>query len=185
MTEDLRRLLKMNRQQQENLTSLSRDIVKALKAAPELRARVKALRTVKGVGEITALTWALEVGDPSRFSSHDKAVSYCGLCAAQHSSAGKDRRGPISKQRNAALQTVLIEAAHLAPRFNETLRAVREREIQKGAKDNEASIAVARKLVRYLLAIDRQFFANKAAAEAAGSQAAASARPVPEAKVAA
>jgi hypothetical protein len=51
--------------------------------------------------------------------------------------------------------TVLVEAAHLAPRFNEILRAEREREIQKGGKDNKAVIAVARKLVRYLLAINR------------------------------
>jgi hypothetical protein len=75
----------------------------------------------------------------------------------------------------------MIEAAHLAPRFNETLRAVREREIQKGAKDNEATIMVARKLVRYLLAIDRQFFAQRAAA----AQAAVSAPLVPEASAAA
>lgn len=31
------------------------------------------------VGPITALTWALEVGDVQRFSSIKKAISYCGF----------------------------------------------------------------------------------------------------------
>lgn len=70
--------------------------------------------TIRGVGEVTALTWALEVGDPGRFSSARKAVSYYGLCSAQKESAGKNQRVPISKQRNKHLQTILIEAAKLA-----------------------------------------------------------------------
>jgi len=32
--------------------------------------------TIKGVGEVTALTWVLEVGDPTRFSATGQAISY-------------------------------------------------------------------------------------------------------------
>ena len=67
---------------------------------------------------MTALTWALEICDPQRFRSIADAVSYCGLTSALDSSADKQHRGPISKQRNGHLQTVLIEAAKLAPRWN-------------------------------------------------------------------
>jgi transposase len=35
--------------------------------------------TIPAVGPITALTWALEVGDVKRFSWIKKAISYCGL----------------------------------------------------------------------------------------------------------
>jgi len=35
--------------------------------------------TIPAVGPITALTWALEVGEVKRFSSIKKAISYCGL----------------------------------------------------------------------------------------------------------
>jgi transposase len=55
-----------------------------------------------------ALTWVLEIGDSSRFHSARQAISYCGLCSAQHESAGKEQRGPISKKRNNHLQTMLI-----------------------------------------------------------------------------
>jgi transposase len=61
---------------------------------------------------------------------------------------------PISKQRNKHLQSVLIEAAKLAPRLSPELALVYDTEKQKGHA-NRASIAVARKIVAYLLAVDR------------------------------
>jgi len=91
------------------------------------------LTTIPGVGQITALTWILEIGDPHRFSSIKKAVSYCGLCSDQKESGGKQYRGPISKKRNKRLQTILIEAAKLAPLWNPQLREVYEPE--KGLYD--------------------------------------------------
>src|ERR1035441_10417926 len=103
------------------ITEASRDhIADENFAFPKLLAkRVILLKSIRGVGEVTALTWALEVSDPQRFSSVARAVSYCGLTSALISSADKQQRGPISKQRNAHLQTVLIEAAKLAPRWNQ------------------------------------------------------------------
>ena len=106
------------------------------------------------MGEITALTWALEVGDPYRFASIADAVSYCGLTAALRSSAGKQQRGPISKQRNAWLQTALIEAAKLAPRWNPQLAQLYAQQLERGHA-NRATLQVARKLVAYLLAVDK------------------------------
>ncbi|MGR3311258.1 MAG: transposase [Candidatus Brocadiales bacterium] len=97
----------------------------------------------------------LEVGDPMRFSATGQSISYCGLCSAQRESAGKNHRGPISKQRNKHLQTVLIEAAKLAPRWNTQLAKVHKRELKKGNR-NRATLAVARKLVFYMLAVDKR-----------------------------
>jgi transposase len=130
-------------------------LIAALKGQPLLKERVERLMSIPGVGVVTALTWALEIGEVERFRSIARAISYCGLCSAQDNSAGKDKRGPISKQRNKHLQRVLVEAAHLAPRWNDELRALHERELQRGPK-NRATLAVARKLVALLLAVDRR-----------------------------
>jgi transposase len=81
-------------------------------------------------------------------------MSYCGLTAALKSSAGKQQRGPISKQRNRWLQSTLIEAAKLAPRWNPQLAVLHARELEHGHR-NRATLAVARKLVTYLLAVDK------------------------------
>ncbi|MGB5884567.1 MAG: IS110 family transposase [Desulfobulbales bacterium] len=117
--------------------------------------RVELLRSISGVGEVMALTWVLEIGDPKRFSNSGQAISYCGLCSAQHESAGKEHRGPISKKRNKYLQSMLIEAANLAPYWNPQLGILYEKELTRGNR-NRATLAVARKLVIYMLAVDRR-----------------------------
>jgi len=161
--EQLRRLLAFNRMQIESLQRIDRSIVSSLQCDTLLADRITKLRTIDGVGEITALTWALETGEPSRFPNAKHALSYCGLCSRQRESAGVGKRGPLSKQRNRFLQTTLIEAAHLAPRYNEVLRAIYEMAREKG-NANRATLEVARRLVRYLLAVDRQHFQQRAAA---------------------
>ena len=130
-------------------------LVSSLERDPLLAERIKRLRTVPGVGIITALTWALEIGDVARFRSVKQAISYCGLCGEEKSSADKVLRTPLSKQRNKHIQHVLVEAAKLAPRQNHELALIREREMQKGNR-NRATLAVARKMVAYLLAVDRR-----------------------------
>ena len=120
--EELKRLLGFNRMQIEMLQRIDRAIISSLRSDPLLADRVARLRTIDGVGEITALTWALETGEPSRFPNAKHALSYCGLCSPQRELAGVGKRGPLSKQRNRFLQTTLIEAAHLAPRYNEAAR---------------------------------------------------------------
>src|SRR5271168_4450349 len=84
------------------------------------------------VGPITALTWALEIGDVSRFRTIKQAISYCGLCGEEKSSADKVMRMPLSKQRNKHIQHVLVEAAKLAPRQCYELALVHEK---KGRKE--------------------------------------------------
>jgi transposase len=152
--ESVKDLLRMSRSSMEMFESTQKQMVKRLLSEQALQQRVERLSSIRGVGPITALTWALEVSDPHRFSSIGDAVSYCGLTAAFRSSAGKQQRGPISKQRNAWLQTVLIEAAKLAPRWNPQLAALHARQLELG-HPNRATLQVARKLVAYLLAVDK------------------------------
>jgi transposase len=151
----VKELLKLSRSNYEIFYSCQKRLVDALRHNDLIRDRVEGLRGIRGVGELTALTWVLEVGEPGRFASIRQAVSYCGLCSAQRESAGKEQRGPISKKRNKHLQTILIEAAKLAPRWNRPLAVLHERELQKGNR-NRATLAVARKLVAYMLAVDKQ-----------------------------
>lgn len=147
-------LLKLNRTSLEMFQTVQKRLLAALRGHALIRERVRRLMTISGVGEVTALTWVLEIGDPKRFGSVRQAVSYCGLCSAQRESAGKEQRGPLSKKRNKHLQTVLIEAGKLAPHRNPQLALVHERELAKGNK-NRATLAVARKLVAYMLAIEK------------------------------
>ena len=127
MPEALKPLLKVGRETVERATASEKALLRALEHDHVLAVRVERLATIPGIGLITALSWALEIGEVSRFASFKHAVSYCGLCSGENSSAGIQKRGPISKQRNKQhLQTVLIEAAKLAPRWNSDLALLYE-----------------------------------------------------------
>jgi len=152
--ESVKDLLRLSQGALEVFETTQRQLLNRLQKEPQLVERLAVLKSIRGVGEVTALTWALEICDPQRFRSIADAVSYCGLTSALDCSADKQHRGPVSKQRNGHLQTVLIEAAKLAPRWNPQLAAVHDRELERGNR-NRATLAVARKLVAYLLAVDK------------------------------
>ncbi|WP_251106405.1 IS110 family transposase [Alloacidobacterium dinghuense] len=65
--DNIRPLLKICRQQIDRAIRLDSTLLRTLERDPLLRDRLKRLRTIPGVGPITALTWVLEVGDTSRF----------------------------------------------------------------------------------------------------------------------
>jgi transposase len=85
---------------------------------------------------------------------HKRKPSATAGCVAQKSAGNTVQRTPLSKQRNKHLQTTLVEAAKMPPRYSPNLAMLYDREKQKG-NANRATLAVARKLVAYLMAVDR------------------------------
>jgi transposase len=153
--DSIRPLLRLSRETIERCQKTDYALVSSLQRDPLLKERVRRLRTVPGVGPITALNWALEMGDISRFRSIKQAVSYCGLCGDERSPADKVIRMPLSKQRNKHIQYVLVEAAKLAPRQSPELALIHQKATERGNR-NRATLAVARKMVAWLMAVDRE-----------------------------
>ncbi len=151
----IRPLLRVSQDSIVRIRRIESALIRSLERDPLLADRVRRLQTVPSVGRITALTWALEMGDISRFRSIRQAISYCGLCGDEQKSADKTVRTPLSKKRNKHIQHVLVEAAKLAPRYDPALALLYAREKQKG-NANRATLAVARKILTYLLAVDRE-----------------------------
>jgi len=117
----------------------------AVKQEAARRPEVVRLVTHPGVGEVTALAFVLTLGDPTRFASGKHVASYLGLIPSEHSSGGKQRLGHISKQGNALLRGLLVEAAHIAARYEPELgRCYRRLAMKKNRAI--AAVAVARKL---------------------------------------
>src|SRR6266700_495066 len=71
--EGLGSLLRLCRETVVRLQKTESALVRSLERDPLLLDRVERLMTIPAVGPITALTWALEVGDVQRFSSIRKA----------------------------------------------------------------------------------------------------------------
>src|SRR6266567_1359585 len=141
--EGLGSLLRLCRETVVRLQKTESALVRALERDPLLLDRVERLMTIPAVGPITALTWALEVGDVQRFSSIRKAFR-------QHRAA------------HAAVQTAKQASTNhadrsgkMAPRNSPELAMLYDKEKQKD-NANRATLAVARKLVAYLVAVDRR-----------------------------
>ena len=72
---------------------------------------VAALRCLRGVDTITAITLLAEIHDISRFAAARALMAYLGLAPSEHSSGEKTRRGSITKTGNTHARRVLIEAS--------------------------------------------------------------------------
>jgi transposase len=95
---------------------------KAAELAAEAHPQASLLLQQKGVGPITALAFALTIGDVSRFQHSNQVASYLGLIPSEHTSSNKRRLGSITKQGNSFLRMLLVEAAQsvirLDPQFH-------------------------------------------------------------------
>jgi transposase len=111
-----------SRRRQELLELLDRlhpmidESSKAIEQEVERRPEVQLLMTHPGVGPITALALVLIIGTPERFHCGRQIASYLGLIPCEESSADHWRLGHISKQGNALMRFLLVEAAQVVAR---------------------------------------------------------------------
>jgi transposase len=107
------------------------------------------LRSVPGVGPITALTYVLTVADPHRFSRSRDAGAYLGLRPKQRQSGDRDPQLGIAKNGDRYLRSLLVECAHylLSRGPDSALKqwGLRLAQGGRGVK-RRALVAVARKL---------------------------------------
>jgi transposase len=73
--------------------------------------RLIALRTIPGVGPLTALAIKALGPDPTLFASGRDYAAWMGLVPSQNSSGGKERLGKITKKGNRTLRRLLVICA--------------------------------------------------------------------------
>ena len=98
------------------------ELTSAVEQEAKKRPEVLRLMTHPGVGPLTALAFVLIIGTPGRFHRGKQIGSYLGLIPKEDSSGGRQRLGHISKQGNALLRFLLVEAAQAAARYNQDWR---------------------------------------------------------------
>jgi transposase len=145
------RLLAGLAQLEIEIARLNRQVEEEVKRRP---AAVK-LMTHPGVGPVTALAMVLTLGPAERFASARQVGSYFGLIPREHSSGGRQKLGTISKQGNAFLRFLLVEAGQSAARYDVELgRFYRRLAVRKHRA--LAKVAVARKLAMRLYLMLRE-----------------------------
>ena len=145
------RLLATREQLEMEIARLNRQVEEEVKQRP---AAAK-LMTHPGVGPVTALAMVLTLGPAKRFASGRQVGSYFGLIPREHSSGGRQKLGPISKQGSSFLRCLLVEAGQSAARHDPELgRFYRRLAVRKHRA--LAKVAVARKLAMRLYLMLRE-----------------------------
>jgi len=139
-------------------------VERSVLAKVKARADYKALKTVSGIGEVLALTIALETGDIGRFAGPGNFASYARTVKSTRESNGKEKGQGNTKCGNTYLAWAFIEAANFAVRYDATIK----RWYQKKCASSLAVVAlkaVAHKLARacyYMMKDGRSFDAARA-----------------------
>jgi transposase len=87
------------------------NIERQLRAWHRENERSRRLATMAGIGPVGAMTMVLRVPDPTVFRSGRHFASWIGLTPREHSTAGRQRLGKISREGDGALRRLLVVGA--------------------------------------------------------------------------
>lgn len=161
----------------ERLTQQIESLLPSWRMAPV----VMALRALRGVSLIVAVTTVAELGDLTRFEHPKQLMAFLGLVPSERSSGQKKRQGAITKTGNGHVRRILVEAAqtyHHPARISRLLlqrqeglsKEVRDiawkcqvrlcarfrRLVAKGKSRNAVVTAIARELAAFMWAIAKK-----------------------------
>jgi transposase len=112
------------------------------------------LRSIPGIGKVTAAALVAYVGDVKRFGSPEKLVAYIGLdCRVHESGTSIHGKGYITKRGNRYLRYILFNAAFIARRRNPDMKEYFKKKMSEGKHYYSALCAVERKLVHLIYAV--------------------------------
>jgi transposase len=169
----LRPVLTETAREVRELEARVREVERSLEALARASDVVVRLRTIPGVGLLTATALVAFVGDVHRFPSGRHLASYLGLTPRESSSGLRRRLGAISKRGDPYLRMLLIHGAravlwHAKKKASGEADRLRtwalDRERVRG--HNKAAVALANKLARIVWAVWRNEHVFAAAAPA-------------------
>lgn len=114
---------------------------------PDLKQQTELLKSIPGIGDITACYLVAELGNMQRFDNVREVVAFIGLNPRQHQSGKKRVTHGISRMGRASLRAALYMPAVTAKRCNPRLEVWAEQLTQRGLSGKQVIVAVMRKLV--------------------------------------
>lgn len=151
-------LLKNTDHYRKELLELNKEL-RAAEKESNFANQLRRLRTIPGIGLITACTILSEIEDITRFKNADAFCSYIGLVPSTYSSGEKEIVRGITNRANNAIRAVIVEAAWISIRRDSTL-ATRYNGLCYRMKPNEAIIRIAKNLIkriRYVLKNEKEY----------------------------
>ena len=108
------------------------------------------LTTVKGIGEWTAIAFAIELGDYSRFENTDQLAAFYGVNPSFKQSGDGKFKVKMSKQGNPRMRAILYLIAHNVFMHNEYFKALYAKYRAKGKKHSAVMGILMHKILRIM-----------------------------------
>lgn len=136
----------------KELLSISNEIRKMMREQ-RYKTNYYLLRTIPGIGPLTAASILVEIGDVKRFNTFSHLNSFIGLLPMEHSSGQSENKMSLTVRKHRQLRSDLVESAWTAKRTDPAMALYFDQQIKR--KDSKVVIIkIARKLlnrVRYVL----------------------------------
>lgn len=120
--------------------------IHALAKTETYAANVLLLRSIPGIGLLTAMMLLTELEDISRFKNFDTFCGFVGLIPSTHSSGEKEVVGEMTSRGHSVLRSAIVESAWVAARHDPAL-IKSYHDYCKRMEPNKAIIRIARKLL--------------------------------------
>ena len=99
------------------------------------------LRTIPGVGELTAPVFLAVVGDPARFRSQSAFANYNGVVPDSRQSANTESKGlRMTKAGPSIMRWALYQASQIGRRFDPQLASIYHREMVHNGKNHKQAM---------------------------------------------
>jgi len=143
----------------KELLSISNDIRKLMRSKAYKKIYYL-LRSITGIGPLTAALLITEIGDMKRFPSFYELNSFIGLLPSEHSSGEREVKGRLTIRRHRQLRSDLIECAWTAKRTDPALSLFYMEQLKKGKEPKLIIVKIARKLlsrIRYVWLTEKPY----------------------------
>jgi len=120
--------------------------IRIMSCSEKYAANMQLLRSIPGVGFITAITFLTEIENIERFENTDHFAGFVGLVPNRHCSGGKQNNGEMTFRGQNALRKSLIESSWFAARLDPAL-SMSYNGYVKRMEPNKAIIRIARKVL--------------------------------------
>lgn len=120
--------------------------VRELSRIEKYAQNMKLLRSIPGIGLITAITFLTEIEDINRFKDTDHLASFVGLVPGSHSSGEKSKNTEMTFRGHFSIKRSLIESSWIAARHDPALNMAYHKYVQR-MEPNKSIIRIARKLL--------------------------------------
>ncbi len=127
------------------IKEISKEVV-ALSRIEKYLSRVELLRSVPGIGILSAMEILVELQDVGRFKSAMQLASYIGLTPSEYSTGQHIRQGGITRCGNKRVRTTLVESSWTLI-GKDPFMQMKYRRLKRAKGGKRAIIAVARNLI--------------------------------------